>query len=603
MKKSFLAVLLGAVMCFASVFTACGNNNDDNTGVQNEPPELQAGTITFEDSTCESIINEEDSGTVDVAVASNGADVTYTLAEEDVEKLNNAFDGKLSIASDGTIKGSYDAIKSFKVDVTANAEKCDPVTAEIRINIVNPHIPYEGRALVDARQGVEYAASVAYADGEDVSYSLEGTLPAGLKMDKNGTITGIPEEVTRDVEFDVTASAKGFSDSTATFSLAVVINHISETESKIVKFSSAEPIVLEDAFVGTYYVNQSGIARASALNNNNVTYKLADGSVLPEGFTLYSNGAFLGAPSSLGNYTFSVVASAKGCADVTCSFTLTVKAEMVEYKSVSGVLTMGEPADYDLATAVVSDGVTVRYTMTEEDAAALLANYGLTLTEEGRLTGTPTKVVDQMNFKVTAEAEGYTSTTVTMYFRINEPIQAAAGNKFEAEYTDLDEKSGTGWSNSPTGKGLIDTTSSFASNGAFVNYMHNDTVTLEFVIYAEEAAQNVGLYFGLGSEMGRVTFTPKELGVYTYVGNTTDGAKTTVNYGSVTVDGGDKAYTSFNEYSFGTINLVQGWNVIQIAVHANSFRGDGLVGGPGVDFMRLDTSVKLEWVPYTFNLD
>lgn len=218
------------------------------------------------------------------------------------------------------------------------------------------------------------------------------------------------------------------------------------------------------------------------------------------------------------------------------------------------------------------------------------------------MTGTPKKVAEQVSFKVTAEAEGYTPTTATMYFRINEPLQAPANGRFEAEYTDLTGKQGTGYSASPTGKALIDKANSSVSNGAFVNYMHNDSITLEFAVYAEEAVSGVALYICLGSEIGNVTFSPSNLGVYTYAGQTATGAKTTVNYSPVQVNGGNQVYGEFVERQFGTVDLVQGWNVIQIAVLANDLRGEGTTGGPGIDYIRFDTSASIEWVPLTFNL-
>ena len=600
MKKQLFAVCMGIVTFFAMCFAAACTP-DDQKGTNPEPSvELQDGTITFGDATCESIIHKEDSGTVDIAEASNGADVTYSLSEEEAEKLSNAFGGALSIAADGTIKGVYDELKSFKVDVTASAEKCPSVTAEIKISVVNPYLNYSGKTLVDAREGIEYAASVALAeDGTDVTYSLEGKLPEGLSMDKNGTITGIPEKVGPGEPFAVRASAKGYSATTAEFVIDVVIDHVSEAPSKIVKFESEETVALSDAFIGGYYVNQSGIATGSSLNNNNITYTLAEGSTLPEGFTLYPNGALFGSSEQTGEFTFEVIASAYQCPSVSCTFSLNVKATMVQYSSINGVITKGEQTKYPINTAVAADGVKVTYSMTESDAKALKDNYGLAVTEDGYLTGVPTKVVEQMNFKVTASAEGYTESTVTMYFRINEPLQAPENGRFEAEYTDLTGKAGTGWSASPTGKNLIDYTFAEASGGAFLNYLHNDTITIEFVIWADEAANNVPLYLCLGSEIGNVTFTPSVFGVYTYAGNTTAGTRTTVNYGSVTVSGGS-TYSGFNEYQFGTVNLVQGWNVVQLAVHTNTLR-DGLIGGPGVDYIRFDTNVVLEWVPYTFN--
>ncbi len=101
--------------------------------------------------------------------------------------------------------------------------------------------------------------------------------------------------------------------------------------------------------------------------------------------------------------------------------------------------------------------------------------------------------------------------------------------------------------------------------------------------------------------MGTVTFTPTTLGVYCYEGQTATGSKKTVNYGSVKVEGG-KAYTTFKEYQFGTVSLVKGWNVIQIAVHTNTLR-DGNIGGPGVDYIKINSSVSLKWVPCTYNMN
>ena len=151
MKKSFIAVCAGVFMAISLCFApACSDK--ENEVPDETVPELQEGTITFEDAICESIINEENSGTVAVATASNGAAVTYSVSEEEAERFANAFDGKLSIASDGTIQGAYDAIKRFKVDVTASAEKCDAVTAEITVSVVNPHLTYSGRTLADARE-------------------------------------------------------------------------------------------------------------------------------------------------------------------------------------------------------------------------------------------------------------------------------------------------------------------------------------------------------------------------------------------------------------------------------------------------------------------
>ncbi len=598
-KKLVTASGLAAVMAM-TFFFGCAQDEDVE-----KPAELENGVITYENAVCESIIGVENSGTVATATASNGASVSYSMTEEDAQKINSAFGGALHIAADGTIEGKYDTIKKIKVDITANAEKCESVTAEITVSVVNPYLDYQGRTLADARVNLPYAASVAYVENEEVevTYRASGKLPEGLSMATDGTITGIPTKVGPGTPFTVTASAKGFSSTAREFIIDVVIDHQSDAPSKIVNFGSAEGVKeLETAYVGTQYVNQAGVAgNAVALNGNNITYELAANSALPQGITLYPNGAVIGKASDREDCTFSVIARASQCDAIERSFTLSVRPQRIKFESLNGVLTKGEQANYDIAKADAGDGVVIKYKMTEQDAQALKAEYGLEVTEDGKVIGTPTKVVKMMSFKVTATAEGFTERTATIYFRINEPLQAPANGRFEAEYIDLTGKNGTGYSASPTGEDLIDNTISSTSNGAFVNYLHNDTITLEFVIYAEEAVTDAPLYIAAGSEMGTVTFTPTTLGVYCYEGQTATGSKKTVNYGSVKVEGG-KAYTTFKEYQFGTVSLVKGWNVIQIAVHTNTLR-DGNIGGPGVDYIKINSSVSLKWVPCTYNMN
>jgi len=612
---SILGVLLAVTMLFCACDNGGGNTKPSGNGSDptsaSTPSGLSDGTITYAAATCESIINVADSGTVALATASNGATVTYALKDSaEVEKLNNAFGGAISIAADGTITGSYNAVKKIKVMVTASAEKCAPVTVEITVSVVNPYLQYTGKQLIAAKQGLPYATSVALVEDEDaeVTYALAkgATLPAGLSLALDGTITGTPTTIGRGTPFKVNATARGFSTTEAEFTIDVVINRVSDTSSRIVNFGlETGAKELTDAFVDAPYVNETGVSgSAAALNENNITYTLTTGSQLPEGLTLYSNGVIIGTATTRGTYNFSVTASAAACESVTKEFTISVKPRRIRFESSNGELTKGEAANYSIATADAGEGVAITYTMSSTDAAKLKSEYGLEVTSAGVVTGTPTKVVELMSFKVTAEAEGFTSTTAVKYFRINEPLQAPAGGKFEAEYIDIMGKNGTGYSASPTGKDMIDT--SFEglniSNGAFVNYMHNDTITLEFVIYAEEAVSGAKLYIQMSSEMGNVNLTPSGFGVYTYAGKDTTGTKTTVNYGSVRVNGGEQKYVNFQEYQFGTVNLAKGWNVIQLAVHTNDYRGAGITGGPGIDYIRIETASSLKWVPCTYNL-
>ena len=153
-KKLLTASGLAAVLAM----TFCLGCSDNET--QQTVPELQEGVITYENAVCESIIGVENSGTVATASASNGATISYSMTEDEAQKLSNAFDGALKVAADGTIEGKYDKTKKFKVGITASAEKCESVTAEITVSVVNPYLDYAGSIIAEDRVNFPYASSV-----------------------------------------------------------------------------------------------------------------------------------------------------------------------------------------------------------------------------------------------------------------------------------------------------------------------------------------------------------------------------------------------------------------------------------------------------------
>lgn len=63
-----------------------------------------------------------------------------------------------------------------------------------------------------------------------------------------------------------------------------------------------------------------------SLNNNELTFELAEGSQLPEGLTLYSNGAIFGTPKASRVQSFDIIAHAAGCEDQRRTFTLNIMA-------------------------------------------------------------------------------------------------------------------------------------------------------------------------------------------------------------------------------------------------------------------------------------
>lgn len=561
---------------------------------------IKHGEIIFEDAIVDIIIDQKDSGTVNIA--KGAVNIKYEI----IEGGENLFEG-ITIREDGLIVGTYDRIRTSRpIKIKATANDVTEAIATIQIRAIYPYLTFQGEVLADARVGLNYAASVATIEETSVqaTYKLDGEskLPEGLELNDNGTITGIPTNVGPGEPFKIVASAPNYSNSIAEFKIDVILNHTSTASSKIINFGKEnETSILKPAYDGEIYVNQVGISgNAAALNNNVIKYSLASDSVLPDGLILYENGAIIGMTKARGSYTFSIIASADGCDDVIRTFSMTVQGSQIKYESQTLVLYRGEPANLDLATANTGDDTPIKYTMSDEHRNVLSEKWGLFFSEEGMLTGVPKLATKSMNFAVTAEAEGFTSTTVSFYINIKEPLTET--NRFEAEYISLIGKHGTGYSGAPTEESMI-SYDTRAGNNYFVNYLHNDTVTLEFVIWAESATTDAKLSISLGSELGNITLTPNSFGVYTYDSDDINiGTKTKVNYTPFTVSGGNQEYNGFYKFNLGNISLVEGYNTIQVVIHSNTLK-NGSTGGPGVDYIEIETTTKLMWHPAIYNLD
>lgn len=174
-------------------------------------------------------------------------------------------------------------------------------------------LTYTGGSLPDATVGTAYVGTVATATGADtVTYALKdgSSLPGGMTLSRTGRLGGTPTAVAEGHKFTVVASAEGFTDAEAEFTISVVRPSL-----------TYRGTTLADATVGEEY----SYSVATASGAENITYALAEDAELPAGLTLSENGTISGTPeTAVDNATFGIVASADGMDPVTAEFTITV---------------------------------------------------------------------------------------------------------------------------------------------------------------------------------------------------------------------------------------------------------------------------------------
>lgn len=168
---------------------------------------------------------------------------------------------------------------------------------------------------------------------------------------------------------------------------------------------------------------------------------------------------------------------------------------------------------------------------------------------------------------------------------------------FEAEYTNLSGKRGTGYSDGAAETDMImsKTTdakgSSAASNGYFVGYLHCE-ISIEFEFTSDKAA-DAKIVMRLSSEMRDITLSPEKVGVLV------NGEA--INYGSLSLKGNAHPQEFYDKTFALKAQLKEGKNVISLVVYDNDYL-NGETGGPCIDCLKVTTTAVLTWEPILANI-
>lgn len=344
-------------------------------------------------------------------------DVVYTLAE------GSRLPEGLTLTTDGRIKGTpTEEIANHHFTINATFQGYTK-SADFMINVVNENgaIVYEGETnLAPLTIGETIKTDLAFAEiykpdatEEDIAkfpeitYSLQNgsLLPAGLRLMKSGQLVGTPTLECENYTFTVVASALGYKDVPLTFTVSVY-NEM-----------TFEGNVLANGKIGQNYAQR--ITPATTESTHNVTYALAEGSTLPEGLTLTSQGYIIGTPLvTVTDHAFTVVASSDYATDVTAEYKISIGLAFND-------LTIGaaqEGAEYVASVDAAQGATEIAYALKE--GSELPA--GLELSADGKITGTPEKA-GVYKFTVVATAEGKLADEMEVTLYVANAQQVAAG--------------------------------------------------------------------------------------------------------------------------------------------------------------------------------
>jgi hypothetical protein len=254
--------------------------------------------------------------------------------------------------------GSGKITKNLEVELVYNSGSMEKVAGSAKAMDINVQCPKCANTplqfLSPARLssppsscGVPYKYQLL-TSYQTVTYSItSGSLPSGLSMSPSGLISGKPmvpnAEQSKTFSFTVKASATCMGTARTVdmkFDLPLYPNDCSGD------MNFVPPFTLPSGSLNGNYQYQLKVR----MPVRNVTYKLADGSKLPQGLSLTPSGIIQGRPLSSGKYTFTVVSlsDCPGCiGDIPPSgqgnFTLEVVAPRIQQGNEGSVIQVKPP--------------------------------------------------------------------------------------------------------------------------------------------------------------------------------------------------------------------------------------------------------------------
>ena len=305
----------------------------------------------------------------------------------------------LTLAANGTVSGTPTQTGTFPIIVTAtDVNGCSGTSASYNLTITCQTIAVTNPAIATgvANTAFNQVFTASNTIGA-VTFTTASTLPAGLTLANNGTLSGTPTQ-TGTFPIVVTATdANGCSGTSAPYNLIV----------------SCQTITVNNPAIAAGVVNAGFSQNFTATNSiGTTTFTLASG-VLPAGLTLASNGTLSGVPLQSGTFPITVKATdANGCSGTSATYNLTIGCQ---------VIAVTNPAN---ATGTVSSPFSEQFTASNTIGAVTFSTAstlpaGLTLAADGTLSGTPTQTGTFPIVVTATDANGCSGSGATYNLTIN----------------------------------------------------------------------------------------------------------------------------------------------------------------------------------------
>jgi uncharacterized protein (TIGR03437 family) len=304
----------------------------------------------------------------------------------------------LSLATGGTLSGTPEQSGTFQVRIMVRDSAGAAGLRDYQVRITGDTITIGQSTLPDAYLGKPYSAQLT-ASGGTPPYKFElssGNWNAGLKINADGTITGVPSGTTTgQSSFMVLAT-----DANGSYGFGnCQINILSGTFALL-------PESLPSAVTGQWYDVELSVAGGVYP----YTFKLSSGT-LPPDVQFGAQGRLLGTPTQAGTFKFRLEVGDKNGATAGRDYELFVNDGSVRLTPTS--LPSGKVGSAYAVTMSVAGG-TPPYLFSLASGAL---PQGLTLSSTGALTGTPQKAGTN-SFRVQARDNNGATATADLILEI-----------------------------------------------------------------------------------------------------------------------------------------------------------------------------------------